>query len=61
MSKARRRRLDRARERVLRMKWARAYCKVYGAASPSTASTWRAIGQRLAAAGRVPWEGKVSP
>jgi hypothetical protein len=50
----RERRAQRARERVLRVKWARAYCKVYGAPSVGIAATWRTMGHGLAARGLVP-------
>lgn len=48
-------RARKAHERRLRMKWARAYCKVYGAPSPAAAAAWLDVGRKLAAIGRMPW------
>lgn len=47
-------RVERARERALRLRWTRLYCRVYGAPSPTVALTWRNVVRTLAARGLEP-------
>lgn len=47
-------RLTKAHRRTLQTRWARAYCKAYGAPTRANALTWRTMGRKLAASGYTP-------